>query len=201
VTEKEIRRFYDITAEDYISEHGGTGENADIINFLELLPESARLKILDIGCAHGINTGMFSSSRYVGIDISGKLIETAKRCYPRHCFIQANAVRLPIQNGSCSGVFCSISLCHLTEDDFFLALTEVGRVLIPKGIFLLVMPYPYEEVCVQNRISSYADGTPYTLRLYSLELTKKKLMSVGFNYLDVTNYGPGMYFALFAEKN
>jgi SAM-dependent methyltransferase len=47
---------------------------------------------------------------------------------------------LPLSSGSCTGVYCSHILEHLSLDDFTTALRETKRILRPGGIFRLVLP-------------------------------------------------------------
>lgn len=47
---------------------------------------------------------------------------------------------LPIQSGSCKGIFCSHVLEHLAFEDFHLALRNTYSYLVPGGVFRLVMP-------------------------------------------------------------
>jgi len=47
---------------------------------------------------------------------------------------------LPVAPNSCSGVYCSHVLEHLSLDDFRIAIHNTYRVLRPDGIFRLVLP-------------------------------------------------------------
>ena len=47
---------------------------------------------------------------------------------------------LPVKENSCTGVYCSHVLEHLSLNDFRIALKNTFKILLPGGIFRLVMP-------------------------------------------------------------
>lgn len=94
-----------------------------------ILPEQAR--IADIGCG----TGYFAEQSFkrpgwqiMGIDLApGMCAQAAKRCMA----IQADAVALPLADGSCDAVVSS--LCLQWVFDLPAAFAEIARVLRPGG--------------------------------------------------------------------
>lgn len=63
---------------------------------LELLDPKPHETIVDIGCGSGVLAGALPSTvRYVGIDASPRLLDTARRRYSGRAFLQADATRLP----------------------------------------------------------------------------------------------------------
>lgn len=95
-----------------------------------LLPEAARL--VDIGCGTGYFAAMAASRRpewrMLGVDIAaGMCREAAKRCTA----LQADALQLPIADGSMDAVVSS--LCLQWVEDKARAFGEIVRVLKPGG--------------------------------------------------------------------
>lgn len=65
---------------------------------------------------------------------------------------------LPVPDQSCSGLYCSHVLEHLSYHDFKLALQNSFRILKPGGTFRLVMPDL--EALVQSYLDERAKGNP-----------------------------------------
>ena len=96
--------------------------------------------LLDAGYGTGAMLGLFKGDHpdknYTGIDLSEKMIETAKR---KHldgiCFVAGDCEDLPFANNSFDVVTCSMSFHHYPNPkQFFLSLR---RVLRPGGRLIL----------------------------------------------------------------
>ena len=112
---------------------------------LRLLLETVKdLKgdLLDIGCGAG-NVVRAIAERCPqlhvhGVDVSTAALEVARRAAPNVNFKQAPAERLPFVDGSMSAVVMLDVLEHL--EDPLASLREVRRVLVPGGLFHIVLP-------------------------------------------------------------
>lgn len=94
--------------------------------------------LLDAGCGTGAMLGMFKkdypNKNYTGIDLSEKMIETAKKKHPEGIqFITGDCESLPFPNDSFDAVTCSMSFHHYPDPEkFFMSLhcqrTETGKI-------------------------------------------------------------------------
>ena len=96
--------------------------------------------LLDAGCGTGEMLAMFQKycpdKNYTGIDLSEKMIETAKKKkLERVCFVAGDCENLPFADHSFDVVTCSMSLHHYPNpEEFFHSLR---RVLRPGGRLIL----------------------------------------------------------------
>jgi SAM-dependent methyltransferase len=104
----------------------------------ELASKSSR--ILDLGCGEGTRLNLISDSKRkaVGIDISEKAIELAKKSYPRLKFIVADLEKIPLKDQSFDLVYSAYVLEHLTEP--VKVLNEAIRLTTHNGYLVLVAP-------------------------------------------------------------
>jgi len=97
-------------------------------------------RVLDSGCANGRLLEVLKDKNvdYFGIDVSEKLIEIAKRNYPRAKFQVSDALNLPFPSNFFDKVY-SISVLHnIPSKDFQLRyLKEAKRVLKTEGLLIL----------------------------------------------------------------
>jgi 2-polyprenyl-3-methyl-5-hydroxy-6-metoxy-1,4-benzoquinol methylase len=97
--------------------------------------------VLDIGCNTGYGTNILSArtKSIVGVDVSGRAIEMAKRKYGTKLSFQlVDGERLPFDDGSFDVVTGFQLIEHLVEYDSFM--NEVKRVLAPGGIAVFTTP-------------------------------------------------------------
>jgi len=78
--------------------------------------------------------------RFERIPIIGRCYTKNRRRFPIDTMFGDITKGLPIKCGSCSGVYASHVLEHLSFDDFDLALKETHRIMSPGAIFRLVVP-------------------------------------------------------------
>ncbi len=104
------------------------------------------IKILEIGCGQGFNSHLLAKSKnhkVVGIDLSKKEIQIAKKRYPQVDFRVMNAEKLDFKNASFDKVYAMDILEHV--DKIEKVIYEVGRVLKKKGYFVVNVPYHKSE--------------------------------------------------------
>jgi hypothetical protein len=78
--------------------------------------------------------------RLARLPMVGKLLTRSRVTFSNHVKYGDIVTGLPIPHGSCSGIYCSHVLEHLSLSDFRLALKNTYDLLISKGIFRLVVP-------------------------------------------------------------
>lgn len=96
--------------------------------------------LLDAGCGTGAMLGLFKrdhpDKNYTGVDLSEKMIETAKK---KHLdgvrFVAGDCEALPFADRSFDVVTCSMSFHHYPDPDKFFA--SLRRVLRPGGRLIL----------------------------------------------------------------
>lgn len=96
--------------------------------------------LLDAGCGTGAMLGMFQrdcpDKNYTGIDLSEKMIETAKRKkLNRARFVAGDCENLPFEDNSFDVVTCSMSFHHYPNPEKFFQ--SLHRVLRPGGRLIL----------------------------------------------------------------
>jgi ubiquinone/menaquinone biosynthesis C-methylase UbiE len=124
---------YNRTAEQYARNVAGM-HHADIASrFLEFIPPKGN--ILDLGCGSGRDAKVFSEKGYkvIGIDLSEKLLEIAKKEAPRARFQYMDMRRLEFSNETFSGIWSVASVLHLPKLDVLQCLSECNRVLKSNG--------------------------------------------------------------------
>lgn len=99
-------------------------------------------KILDLGCGNGRLFEFLKNKKvdYIGIDSSEKLIETAKKKFPKAKFQRADALNLPFPNNFFDKIYSIAVLHHIPSEEFRLQfLREAKRVLKPEGLLILTV--------------------------------------------------------------
>lgn len=133
---EETRKNYNRTAEDY------TRTRAFIPEDLERLGEytNKKEKVLDSGCASGRFYEVFGNKDidFYGIDFSERLIEIAKKQYPKGKFQVVDALNLPFPEDYFDKVY-SISVLHNipSKELKIQYLREIKRVLKIEGFLIL----------------------------------------------------------------
>jgi len=109
---------------------------------MKLLKKLAKpnIKILDLGCGEGtrLNYLCRNPKNCVGIDISSKAIELARKSYPNISFLNANLEKLPLKNETFDLVYSAFVLEHLEKPEK--VIKEAIRVLKKGGHIVLVAP-------------------------------------------------------------
>ncbi|MGW0698596.1 class I SAM-dependent methyltransferase [Streptomyces sp. NPDC002867] len=108
------------------------------------LPAGSR--VLDVGCGTGVPTSRRLAQagfEVVGIDLSGVMVDLARRHVPAAVFHQADIADLrpsgPLDLGRFDAVTAFFSLLMLPRAEIPLALRTIRHLLVPGGQFLLAM--------------------------------------------------------------
>jgi SAM-dependent methyltransferase len=114
---------------------------------LELLGLKGGDRLADLGCGHGILAPPVAGlgARYVGIDLSSRLIAEARRNHARHGrFLVGDATALPRHRLLPDGGLDAASFLLSIQDINPLqpALAEAARILRPGGTLGMVMLHP-----------------------------------------------------------
>ena len=82
--------------------------------------------VLDVGCGIGLDWLPLSNIRYMGVDVTPKFIEAAKK-NGVPCRL-GSVLDLRFDDGTFDTVYCRNLLLHLPPDQVFIALDEMARV-------------------------------------------------------------------------
>ncbi|MDD4607379.1 MAG: class I SAM-dependent methyltransferase [Patescibacteria group bacterium] len=126
---------YNKISKAYADEFNEPSEYLD--EFLELLPRNA--SILDVGCGVGIDSKYATSKgcNVVGVDLSEKMLETAKSNYPQIDFRLEDIRHLKFEDKKFDGVIASCSLIHIPKVDVPKTLENFSRMLSDDGVMYI----------------------------------------------------------------
>lgn len=128
---------YNDTAEEYAKAIADRLPKSNLDRFFLLIPKHA--KVLDIGCAAGRDTVYFHQKRIdvVGIDLSQRLIQIARRNYPDVTFQICDMQKLPFKDASFDGIWAHSVFHHLDKPAMNTTLKEWTRILKKNGVIYL----------------------------------------------------------------
>jgi len=144
-------------------------------------------KILDIGCGSGSLAIYYTSkgNRVVGIDISGKAIESARKSAQLLDLknIEFKVMNFPLQapKEKFDRVICSEVIEHLEDD--MLALNKVYKLLKPQGKALITTPSKNAPLHRLGYAKNF-DIRVGHLRRYTMEELVKKSKKAGFKIIE-----------------
>ena len=107
-----------------------------------ILSEIKKLKksdsFLEVGCAQGyyLSHALTKTKKVFGIDVVASFIHVAKKTGAN--VRVASAIRLPYKSNSFDNILCTETLEHVK--DWKLAVSEIKRVLKPKGRVIVTVP-------------------------------------------------------------
>ncbi len=124
--------IYDEISTAYVAKFNKPSENID--DFLKLIREGG--KILDAGCGPGTDASYVASKGFnvIGIDLSEKMLEIAKRKSPGICFQKADIRRLNFKPNIFDGIIASFSLIHIFKKDINKTINNFYKLLKPGGV-------------------------------------------------------------------
>lgn len=144
LTEDELialnQRGYDEIANDF---QASRSELWPELNYFSKLVQKGD-RILDLGCAHGRLIKLFEQTTidYHGLDLSRKLIESARQKNPEFAFKVGDARQLPYQNKLFDSVWLIALLHHLPDSAVLKVLKEAARVVKPGGRIVITVWHP-----------------------------------------------------------
>src|SRR5262249_22172779 len=142
---------YDAVADDYASRIAAELERKPFDRMLlDQFAEQVRGLgwVADIGCGPG-HVARYLNDRgvdVVGIDLSPRMIECARKLHPNVVFQRADMEALPVPNEAWVGIAAFYSLIHVPRDRVVATLREFRRVLQPRGLLLLAFHIGAEVV-------------------------------------------------------
>jgi ubiquinone/menaquinone biosynthesis C-methylase UbiE len=136
---KKTTQDYNLIADDFSRAREHIWEEMRFLFDDFLIPGE---RVLDLGCGNGRFYQVMKDKNidYTGVDISEKLIEIAKKRFPKAKFQVTDALNLPFPDNYFDKVYSVAVLQHIPSQEFRLQfLKEAKRVLRPKGILILTV--------------------------------------------------------------
>lgn len=139
-----VRDGYDRIAEQYMAAVAGAGTSAARDDWTNRLLERLRpgSTVLDLGCGSGVPTAATITAaghQVVGVDISPRQIELARRNVPQGSFLVSDVTDLRPEPGSFDAVAALFSLTHVQRDRYAALFARLVAWLRPGGWLLASM--------------------------------------------------------------
>jgi SAM-dependent methyltransferase len=134
---QEIRTSYDTVAHSYaeLVRGGSDWEKATLSTFAERVLASGGRSVADLGCGPGRVTAALTSLGLdaFGIDLSPRMIQTARRDHPALRFDLGSMTSLDLPDSELGGALSWWSIVHTPPDILPEVFSEFARVLAPGG--------------------------------------------------------------------
>ncbi|MDE0005246.1 MAG: class I SAM-dependent methyltransferase [Rhodospirillaceae bacterium] len=134
-----VRAGYDACAAAYRETRSGFDELHELERLLDVLPEHPR--VLEVGCGAGYPVGALLASRgaYIGVDISRRQLELARRTLPDTCLIEGDVAELEFRDDVFDAIVSLYTLFHLPRDEHADVLGRFLRWLRPGGYLFITV--------------------------------------------------------------
>lgn len=148
--------FFDKDAEAYLRRTPQPSDHLE--NLLPHLKPGSR--VLDIGCGPGIDANHVAAQghRVVGVDAAPRMIEVARREFPRVEFRVADMRNLPFDPKSFDAIMAICSIIFLSKREVPAVLEGFAKLLVPGGLLFLAVQGgpsrdrgPHQFVAVMDR--------------------------------------------------
>ena len=178
-----VRDGYDLIAEQYLAQAREPRPHPRH-EWLSLLLE--RLgpagAVLDLGCGAGVPTGaaiVSAGHRLVGIDISPRQVELARKEVPAGNFVVADATETTFEGSSFDAVVALYCISHMPRDRHAALFASIHDWLKPDGWFLTCLGTRESTGWLEEDFLGYG-GTNWT-NSYDREQNRALLMGAGFS--------------------
>ena len=147
--------------------------------FADLVRADGNLRVADLGCGPGRVSDYLASLGLdtVGVDLSPRMIEIARRSYPSLRFEVGSVTALDLPDGQLGGVIAWFSIFHTPADELPTVFGEFHRVLAPGGQ-LLVATHSGDGLEAPEQ--AYGHPVSYELHLLPLPRLSALLAAAGF---------------------
>lgn len=142
-------------------------------------------KILDLGCGTGRITSEYVKKGFdsIGVDLSEKMIDIAKKNHPKIKFICKNMRKIEFKPESFEAISLAYSLFHLEKRDVPAFLKKISVFLKKEGILFMVIQEGEGEVFINEPL---ATGKKLFLNLYSEKEIIRILEDEKFQILSIS---------------
>ena len=194
----DVVRTYDSQRE--ANKHRRDNREKEAKVYLKFLEKEKNDKILEIGCGSGYLTQYLGN--ITAIDTSTGLLEIAKKKCLDAKFLEASVLKLPFKDHEFDKATTHRVIGNFNEDEYRIAIREIGRVLKKDGIFVFDMGDPIYIRHLFRKTVSLVYKIIYSVtgfgknEFYSLKKIGKILNSNGFKIEQIAyikkRFGKGM---------
>lgn len=168
------------------------------------LPNGDGHQLLDIGCSWGRWCIAAARKGYmpVGLDPSLGAVMAARRVAAQFGvqarFIVADARRLPFKDEVFNTVFSYSVIQHFSYEDARQAISELARVLCPKGTCLVQLPNAFGCRCLYNQVRrGFREATGFEVRYW----TPRRLRETFEALVGKTTLSADCYFGIGLQRS
>jgi ubiquinone/menaquinone biosynthesis C-methylase UbiE len=137
--DREVQTSYDAVAAEYAERLSAELDGKPLDRaLLDEVAARANGTVCDLGCGpgHVANYLRRRGANVVGVDVSSRMVEEARRRHPELRFEVGDMRSLVYGDGAFAAVAAMYSLIHFDDADLAVALSEIRRVLAPDGVLL-----------------------------------------------------------------
>ncbi|MCD6225755.1 class I SAM-dependent methyltransferase [bacterium] len=182
--QKLVEKSYDQIAEEYLRRFRlDSDANKHTLKYLKLLikllPQNS--KILDLGCGAGIPATKILAPFHevIGVDISEKQIQLARKNTPEAKFIKADMLEIDFPVNSFDAIVSLYAIIHVPRKYHRELLEKIWKMLKPGGYFLATMgATDLKEAKEENWL-----GVPMYWSHFNRKKNTTMLEEVGFEIL------------------
>ena len=177
---KEAVKTYNKIAELYSKYNFEKLLQFQLSKFISLLPGK---KVLDVGCGMGRDVAYFMEEKLdvIGIDLSEKMIEEAKKRVKKGKFKIMDFRKTDFKDGSFDGVWSMAGFIHVSKTEMPKLLKEMNRILKKDGIIYIAIKEGKGEKEVK---APKYKGEPRTFVLYQQLELEEFLKNAGFEVVN-----------------
>ncbi|RDV44333.1 SAM-dependent methyltransferase [Leifsonia sp. ku-ls] len=180
----QTRTAYDTVAEDYaeLLRHdlaGSVFDRAVLGAFAEQVAGSGDGVVGDLGCGPGRIAGYLAGLGLdvVGVDLSPRMVDVARREHPALRFEVASMAALPFGDAELAGALAWYSVIHTPDERQPELYAEFARVVRPGGTLLLAFQVGDDVVHLTH---AYGHDLDLHTRRQNVDAVKARLNAAGF---------------------
>jgi len=179
---KKTIAVYDAIAEEYAGKLDDYAPRPEQDKFISLLPKSA--SILDAGCGPGRDCEYFVQQglKVVGVDLSKKLLEIARKRVPQAEFLKQDLRKLEFSVSSFDAIWACASLLHLRREEVPAVLQSFNKLLKNNGVLFVLVKEGKGDAEITEKLSS---NTARHFTYFTLDELKKLLEDANFIVEDI----------------
>lgn len=183
----DLKETYNRIAEDWHRDHTQDDwwvEGTDA--FIQELPSGGR--VLDVGCGSGVKSKYLSEHglKVIGIDISDKLLDIARREIPSIEFRELSMYDLDSMQETFDGVFAQASLLHIPRKDAGEIVQKMARRLVPGGLLYIAVKETREGKPEEGMLKENGYGYEYErfFSYFTIEELEQYIQEAGLSVVS-----------------